>query len=368
MGRALTGRAAWLLVAAVLVVTGQLQAWLTPSGGSGGRVAEALLVAVATVPLLLRLPALVLVLLVLAAVTGLHLVESDLGQPWFAVLLALFQLGRRAGTRAALVGLGAVAALVLAADLPRLQQGAPIEDVLPAWFILGGVFGFGRWMRSRASEREELLLSTEAAADHERARIARELHDLVGHSLAIIVLQAQAAGRVLPTDPDRAREVLEAIERLGRDGLGELRRLLGMLVPDDDPTPAVPSLENLDDLVGRFADAGLPVELTVHGTTRRLPSGLDLSAYRIVQEALTNALKHAGPTRARVDISYAGETLEIRVADDGHGPVRHGTGRVGHGLIGMRERVALYGGQLLADAGPDGGFEVVARFPLEAAA
>ena len=365
---ALTGRRAWLLVVAVLVATGQLQALLTPSGGPGGPVAEAALVALATVPLLFRLAPLVLVLVTMAGGVGLYLVDSALGQPWFALLLALYALGRRAGTRAAGVGLGAVAAFVLAVDLPRLQEGARIEDVLPAWFILGGVFGFGRWMRSRAQERVELLLTTEAAADHERARIARELHDLVGHSLAIIVLQAQAAGRVLPTDPQKALEVLGAIERLGRDGLAELRRLLGMLVPDDEQTPALPSLENLDDLVGRFAEAGLPVDLTIHGAACSLPSGLDLSAYRIVQEALTNALKHAGPTRASVDISFFGEALEIRVVDDGRGPSRNGSGRVGHGLIGMRERVALYGGQLLAEPRPGGGFQVVARFPLGAAA
>jgi signal transduction histidine kinase len=368
MGWALTGRRAWLLVVAVLVATGQLQAWWTPSGGPGGRVVEALLVALATVPLLFRLPALVLVLATMAGGVGLYVVDSALGQPWFALLLALYALGRRTGTRASLAGLGLVAAFVLATDLPRLQEGAQVEDVLPAWFILGGVFGFGRWMRSRAAEREELLLSTEAAADHERARIARELHDLVGHSLAVIVLQAQAAGRVLPTDPERALGVLETIERLGRDGLGELRRLLGMLVSDDDPTPAVPSMDHLDDLVGRFADAGLPVELAVHGEARRLPSGLDLSAYRIVQEALTNTLKHAGPTRASVDVAYTDGELEIRVADEGQGPSRQGSGRVGHGLIGMHQRVALYGGQLLADARPGGGFEVVARFPLGTAA
>jgi signal transduction histidine kinase len=203
----------------------------------------------------------------------------------------------------------------------------------------------------------------------EQGRIARELHDLVAHALAVIVLQSQAARRVVDVDPAQAREALGAIEDVGREGLVELRRLLDVLDPvaaDDDASR--PGLDQLTDLATRVRGAGLPVEVVVSGPWRSLPAGLDLSAYRIVQEALTNTLKHAGPARSRVAVRYLPDAVEVEVVDDGAGGDRRAVDqRVGRGLIGMRERTALYGGTLVAGSDPAGeGFRVQARFPLGA--
>jgi len=371
-------RAGWVLVVLTLLVTAQLQIWTT-SPPASTRLVEALLATAFTLPLLVRGRPLVVLLVVVTASFGSLLLGSDLGQPWFATLLAVYALGALAGTAAAVAGMCLVSGMVLAIDLPRLQAGTPIEDVLPGWFIIGFVFGFGRWMSARRREQARLAARVEAAerereratqeaVAQERAVIARELHDLVGHSLAVMVLQAQAAERVLETDAAQAGKVLDLIADLGREGLDELRRLLGVLVaPANDELPALPTLGNLDSLVSRFRAAGLPVELTVHGDRRALPAGLDLSAYRIVQEALTNTLKHAGPTRAAVDIRFERDLLAVTVADEGSPPRHAPEARVGRGLIGMRERVALYGGELAAGRRPTGGFEIVARFPLGAA-
>ncbi len=204
---------------------------------------------------------------------------------------------------------------------------------------------------------------------HERARIARELHDIVAHSLAVIVLQAQAADRVLTADPTGARQALGSIESVGREGLDELRRLLQVLLVTEDAAELdpPPSVRHLDLLVERVRETGLPVELTVDGSPRPLPPGVDVSAYRIVQEALTNTLKHSGAARATVDLRYRTGALEVQVTDDG--PRNHRESlpnHVGHGLIGMRERVLLYGGTLEAGGQPTGGFRVLARLPFEA--
>jgi signal transduction histidine kinase len=255
-------------------------------------------------------------------------------------------------------------AATLAVDLPRLRAGAPLDEVVPGWAILGLMVGLGHWVASRHRETGDLV--ARAAAD-ERDRIARELHDLVAHSLAVTVVQAQAGQRVLDHDPEAARTVLSSVERLSREGLSELRRLLGMLEQDDGASvTAPPSLARIDELVAEVRAAGLPVRMTVRGTRGEVPPGVDLTAYRIVQEGLTNALKHAGPD-ARVDLTlaYENEAVEVHVVDDGQrtngAPLGTGTGR---GLIGMRQRVGLYGGSL--DAGPrtDGGFEIRARVPM----
>jgi signal transduction histidine kinase len=242
---------------------------------------------------------------------------------------------------------------------------------------MAGAFGFGRWMRHRAEEQSELLTRAERLqADHaarvaeivaeERAQIARELHDLVAHALAVIVVQAQAGARVVGRDPAQATLTLAAIEGVGREGLVELRRLLDLLDPVAGNSDASrPSLAQLEELAGRVRTAGVPVELVVTGKPTPLPPGLDLSAYRIVQEALTNTIKHAGPASSRVAVHYRPERLELEVTDDGRS-ARSTNGHEGRGLIGMRERAALYGGSLLAERPADGGFRVRASFPLEA--
>jgi signal transduction histidine kinase len=221
-----------------------------------------------------------------------------------------------------------------------------------------------RERRAQIAERERDLAAREAVVE-ERARIARELHDVIAHHVSMIVLQAGAERRVLHGANPSTREVLETVERTGRSALNEMRRLLGMLRSDaNEPLAPQPGLSDVPTLVTQLRDAGLRVELHVEGERRELPVGIELSAYRIVQEALTNALKHAGEARATVDIRYGSDSLELEIADDGTGgsaPVSSG----GHGLVGMRERVALCGGRLDAGRRPSGGFAVRVLLPIQ---
>jgi len=220
-----------------------------------------------------------------------------------------------------------------------------------------------RERRADMAERERDLAAREAVVE-ERARIARELHDVIAHHVSMIVLQAGAERRVLDSTNASTREVLETVERTGRSALTEMRRLLGMLRANaNEPLAPQPGLSDVPTLVTQLREAGLPVELQVEGERRELPVGIELSAYRIVQEALTNALKHAGEARASVNIRYGSDSLEIEIVDDGTGtstPVSSG----GHGLVGMRERVALYGGRLDAGRRPSGGFAVRVLLPI----
>ena len=206
------------------------------------------------------------------------------------------------------------------------------------------------------------------AVTEERARMARELHDSVGHALNVVVLHAGAAQRVIEKKPELAREALESIETAGRQALGDIERMLGILrAPEEeaccDVTPGMGQLETLCDQV---REAGLPVALTVTGAPRPLPASLDLTAYRIVQESLTNTLKHAGKTRATVTVRYEERALAIEVLDEGRG-VTPATAGGGRGLLGMRERVATFRGELEAGPRPEGGFGVRARLPLDGA-
>jgi signal transduction histidine kinase len=321
---------------------------------------------------------------VLAAVAVDLALDSELGQPFFAVAIALFTLGRHGSNRASAIGTALVAVAVLTVDLPRLQDGDRIEDVVPAWFVLGGVWGLGRWVRSRQAETAHILAhnaqlerdreeATRAAVAQERALIARELHDLVAHSLAVIVIQAQAADRVIAADPAAARKALGAIESMGREGLGELRRLLDLLLLDADEVELGPrpSLQQLDLLVDRVGKAGLQVSLHVEGRVRGRPPAGDLSADRIVQEALTNVLKHAAGASTAVTVTYRRDDVDICVTNSAaHSPSRarpvNGQARVrshGRGLIGMQERAALYGGSVRAEPVATGGFTVHATLP-----
>jgi len=220
----------------------------------------------------------------------------------------------------------------------------------------------GRERRVRLAERERDVAAREAVVE-ERARIARELHDVIAHHVSMIVLQAGAERHALEDRDSSTREVLDTIERSGRDALTETRRLLGMLRDGgNDPLSPQPGLADLDTLVSQLRDAGLPVELHVEGERRKLPVGLDLSAYRIVQEALTNTLKHAGQATAAVRIRYDDDALELQIADDGASTMAHTNG--GHGLVGMRERVALYGGTFEARPRDEGGYLVRALLPI----
>ena len=221
-------------------------------------------------------------------------------------------------------------------------------------------------VRTLQLEREREENARRAVLD-ERVRIARELHDVVAHHVSLMGVQAGAARRVLSRQPEKAEEALAAIEAASRQAVGEMHRLLGFLRQerDDDPLTPQPTIRQLDTLVAHMREAGLPVELAVEGEERPLPPSVDLSAYRIVQEALTNTLKHAGPATATVTVRYGDRALEIEVVDDGRGRLAAGRADGGNGLIGMRERVSLLGGRLRVGHEAGTGFSVRAHLPLD---
>ena len=261
-------------------------------------------------------------------------------------------------------------AVVVAADLVsvagphgRLKGAVPFTVVtVVVMVVVRRVLG-DRERRAQLAERERDLVAREAVVE-ERARIARELHDAIAHNVSMMVVQAGAERRVLKTDAGSTREVLETIEKIGRGALTEMRRLVGMLRSDAaDPLAPQPGLDDLPTLVSQVREAGLAVELRVEGEHRALPVGIELSAYRIVQEALTNALKHAGEAQAVVNVRYAADSLELEILDDGRG-ARTAVASGGHGLVGMRERVALYGGTLDAGRRPSGGFAIRVLLPI----
>jgi len=242
----------------------------------------------------------------------------------------------------------------------------------PSLIVLSTAAGFnGRRIRSRTSaledraealDLEERRRAAQAAAE-ERRRIARELHDVISHSLGIVVLQAGAAERVLDRDPQRAREVLESIRATGQEAIGEMGTLLGLLdAGARSSREPQPSLGDLDALVLRMRDSGLRADLTIEGRRRVLPAALELSAFRVVQEGLTNALKHAGPGLVRAVVRYGEHDLQVVVADDGGG-TEHAPGSK-RGLAGLRERVEIFGGHLDAGPRPGGGWTLQATFPL----
>ena len=231
--------------------------------------------------------------------------------------------------------------------------------------VLGIVFGARtRSLHAAEARAERLELERRAAVVEERARIARELHDVIAHSVSVMTVQAGAAEEMLKHDPERALEPVRAVQETGRQALVEMKRLVGMLREDDDEIGLAPQpgLADLDRLVRQVRDAGLPVDVRIEGEPRTLPLGVDLSAYRVVQEALTNALKHAGRAHATVTIRYGRSDVAIDVTDDGSGGARTPGG---HGLIGMRERIGVFGGTFSAGPRSNGGFAVSARLPLE---
>jgi signal transduction histidine kinase len=236
-----------------------------------------------------------------------------------------------------------------------------------AWTVGYGLdwkFREAELARERA-ERAERVREEEArqAVAEERSRIARELHDIVGHSVSVMTVQAAGVRSLLRPHQEREREALQIVEQTGREALAEMRRLVGVLRrPEEGPALAPqPSLEHLDKLVEQAREAGLPVELKVEGTPVQLAAGLDLTAYRLVQEGLTNALKHANAQRADVRVRYDDGYVDVTVSDDGTGDGGGESG--GHGLVGMRERITVYGGELEAGPLPEGGYELHARLP-----
>ncbi len=333
-------------------------------------------------------------LAVLAATTavmlaGFELAPTFAGAPdqplaWLvlSVLVALATVGDRTRWPTAAAAAAGVLVVVALAQLLGRARTAPADllDQLPLLTLLvGGPTAAGAVVRHRreaARERERAL--ARAARDRERravveerARIARELHDIVAHHVSSIVVQAGAAHRAYDDDGDGARSALASIRATGSETLVAMRRLLGILRSADGAADLAPQagLAQLDPLVEHFRQLGLTVALEVSGQIRSIPVDVDLSAYRVVQEALTNVLKHAGPTAVAVAVRYGTWFLEVRVDDDGPVPTTPAAAAAagGHGLIGMRERMALYAGTLHAGARRGGGWTVRARFPLPGA-
>jgi len=296
------------------------------------------------------------------------------------LLLLVYSVGRYTEGRGLLAG----AALALSLIVEELA-GAGLLFSLGDWayllILFGGTLGLGIVLRVQtersialaveADRARRLAAATAQAAVHEeRARIARELHDVVAHNVGLIVLQAGGARSVLATDPERARTALRQVEETGRQTLTEMRHLVGILREDEDEErQPLPRLERLPALVDEARAGGLTVELAVEGARVELPAGLELAAYRLIQEALTNVRKHAPASRVQVRLGYEPDRLRIEVSDDGGpagaaaAPARDASDS-GHGLIGMRERVQVYGGRMQTRSMPGGGFRVEAVLPL----
>jgi signal transduction histidine kinase len=376
---ALGGRIVDLLIGVVLVIS-VLEVWLEDEI-HGSPWALTLFAFAWTVPLFARrrfpvaAPAATLILLGVQVAVWDHSVPYSVGA-YLTALIATSQFGLLGPTVQGLGG-AVLAALLIAFAVLHNPEG----DAVDIFFVnaiaaVAWLIGFAFYSRNRRTvelteraERAELARESEAraAAAEERARIAREMHDVVAHSISVMVVQAGAAEAMLDSDPERARRPLAAVQETGRGALTELRRMLGVLREMADEGAALapqPGLAGLDELARQVREAGLPVSVRVEGEPRPLPPGIDLSAYRIVQEGLTNALKHAGPATAEVVVRYGRQDLELEVRDDGPGRAAPANGG-GHGLLGMRERVALYGGELAAGPRPGGGFALTARLPLE---
>ena len=339
---------------------------------------------------------------VLLAVHALLLAHQAAGYPAdglylaLALFLAYYTVGAHSDLRRSLAAL--LGGLALMATEVALE-GLPIGEFLFPAIIATTVWAAGAGMRARIAlaveaetrarraEDEQQRAAATAVAD-ERARIARELHDVVAHSVSIMVMQAGALRRMLP--PDRAREagLAGTVERTGREALVELRRMLRLLREDGAEAPLAPQpgLDRIEDLVHRTEAAGVPVRLVVEEPRAPLPPGLDLCAYRIVQESLTNVIKHGGRATASVAVRFPPGWVDVEIVDDGDTSTGSGAGdtargeqagrdgdaaqggpepRGGHGLVGMRERVVVFGGQLTAGPAAAGGFSVRARLPLE---
>jgi signal transduction histidine kinase len=296
-----------------------------------------------------------------------------------AMLVAVYSVAAYGSRWVSLAGL-VVAELGLAAVwlTPAMLERSTFllfMGILAVAWVLGNFVGdrqvYAAQLEERTAEleraREELA---RRAVTEERLRLARELHDVVAHAMSVIAVQSGVGAHVANTQPKEAAKALAAIEATSRAALEELRRLLGVLRQADDPQgdlAPVPGLADLEGLLAEVGKAGLAVRLRVNGTRPPLPAGVDLSAYRIVQEALTNVVKHAGSAHAQVTIGYRDLEVTVEIIDDGRGavtPAGDGGAGTGQGLIGMRERVAAFGGDLEVGPGPDGGFRVAARLPL----
>jgi signal transduction histidine kinase len=301
------------------------------------------------------------------------------GAAVLAPVLALYAVATQVSVRRTVVAAAATLAVLLAASAANNPFGSISGggfDIIP--FMVAAVVFAGIAVANRrayvASIRDRAAQDARRQVDEERLRIARELHDVVAHTMATINVQAGVAAHVLPTKPEAAAEALTAIKTASKEGLRELRAILNVLrqADDADPVQPTPGLAQLDALVEGARRAGLPITLTVAGEPFPLPPAVDLAAYRIVQESLTNVIRHAGPADAAVSLRYGRDEIDIDVTDTGHGPKagpgsRTAGGTAGHGQAGMRERAAAVGGTVQAGPRPGGGYQVTARLPVDGA-
>jgi signal transduction histidine kinase len=368
-------RLAWpsrvLVLPVLLAGWVQVDVW-APSFGNmvGPRAVVALLYAVTSLALVWRKSAPLAVLTFVITIDAAEYLAFGAPEAlgvFLPPLFAFYSVGRYARTSSiALAG-------------PLVLLGMAVHDLKdPAftfsgstaffWLVLATAWPLGQAFQRRAAEAEALAEerddSARAAVAFERARIARELHDVVGHGLSVIVLQLVAALRILEkSDPVSLRERLLGTERSARDALAEMRRLLDLLDDGEGASLAPqPGLDQLERLVSDTRAAGAEVDLTITGTPLDLPAGVELAAFRIIQESLTNVLKHARPPRAHVRVAYEPDAIVVEVRDEGQSG--NGAGLGGRGLTGMRERVALYGGELELGRAPEGGYHVRARLPV----
>jgi signal transduction histidine kinase len=299
---------------------------------------------------------------------------TSLTLPFLAALAGAVSLGLIGDRRQSVAGWAAV---IATASIVSSKSGNAYSDFFWTTLILTLAWFFGSALGSRTEQARELserveavererATATERATAEERARIARELHDVVAHSVSVMVVQASGVRRLLRDEQHREREALLSVEQIGRQALTEMRRMLGVMRTGEEAPAALapqPGLQHLDRLIAQVEEAGLPVSLRVEGDRPEISPGVDLSAYRIVQEGLTNALKHAKGAHAEVVVRYIDSSVELEIADDGPGATS-GDG-MGHGLVGMRERVALYGGTIESGPRAGGGFVLRAQLPVE---
>jgi signal transduction histidine kinase len=372
----------WLLVASLLLLA-WFEIWVEPifqTGMPGPRVPLTLLATVALVPLLARRTfplAAVSVTCVGMVAVG---IVGEADQSTFVLLLGLlvgtYSLAAYATPQHALVGAAVVVVATFLFEALTFVDKMLVDVVVPALFLAAAFFG-GKQVHHQRQRAIELAqhaalqarshrLEMHAALTSERTRIARELHDVVAHAISVMGIQASAARRTLAPGQDAQQEALRDVERLGREALEEMRRMLGVLRTTDEGPSAgpLPGLAQIPVLADDARRAGIRVDLDIGGELDDLAPSQQLSVYRIVQEALTNVGKHAHASSAQVTIERRGGDLEVTIADDGRGEIN--VPQAGHGLIGMRERAAIHDGTLYAGPGDGHGFTVRARFPIKA--
>lgn len=366
-------------VAVGALVLAQLETWLVD--GYEPRLGYALAAAAMTLPLAWRrIAPITMCLLIFSILVAMDLAGHPLDSAYvmMVLILALYAVGAYRDRRASVAGW--IAAMALLAALIIIEAGPGLGDFLFVGSIATGAWAVGSVVRSRSEENAALVMrTTELEEDREalvanalaeeRAHIARELHDVIAHSVSVVVVQTAAVRRRLQRDHPEEAVQLEAIEQTARQAMQEMRRLLGILLARETSlglTPQ-PGLGDLPTLLAQMRESGLQIEFQVEGEPRPLPVGLDLVAYRVIQEALVNVLKHASGAAATVVTAYADDELSIRVSDSGNGQPPTAADPGGHGLVGMRERVLLYGGSVSSGVeSSGGGFTVRARLPLGA--